>query len=188
MTTVSLDLESPADLVLLNNAVWRYGPGWAPGLPNEGLVSQAVETPARLQAYDDSGWEELTDVAPGGDNPTSGSVDDPGIRKARSVGFTFGWYRIRVTLPERIGDFEVSGSTLWFETNIDDYGEVWIDGEWDSKAGAVQGFNVTNRVCVTDDARPGTEHVIACLAVNGPFGIPGGNIFLRWARLDFERP
>ena len=39
-----------------------------------------------------------------------------------------------------------------------------------------------------DDARPGAEHVIVCLAVNGPFGKPGGNIFLRWAKLDFERP
>ncbi|HCV27633.1 MAG TPA: hypothetical protein DGB32_04850 [Dehalococcoidia bacterium] len=187
MAKASLDLESPADLALLNNAVWRYGAGWAPDEPNEGLVSQAAETPALLRDYDDSGWETLDDVAPGGDDPTSGGADDPGIRKARSVGFTFGWYRVRIRLPEHIGDFEVAGSQLWFETNIDDYGEVWIDGEWDSEAGAVQGFNVTNRVRITENAQPGAEHVIACLAVNGPFGIPGGNIFLRWARLDFEK-
>lgn len=187
MPSASLDLESPSDLALLNNAEWRYGPGWIPGEPNEGLVSQAVESPARLRNYDDSGWEALSDVAPGGADPSSGGTDDPGIRKARSIGFTFGWYRIRVTLPERIGEFEVAGSRIWFETNIDDYGEVWIDGEWDSKAGSVQGFNITNRVSITENARPGTEHVIACLAVNGPFGKPGGNIFLRWAKLDFEK-
>ncbi len=35
--------------------------------------------------------------------------------------------------------------------------------------------------------RPGATHVIACLAVNGPLGRPGGGIFLRYGRLDFER-
>ena len=128
MAKASLDLESPADLALLNNAVWRYGAGWAPDEPNEGLVSQAAETPALLRDYDDSGWETLDDVAPGGDDPTSGGADDPGIRKARSVGFTFGWYRVRIRLPERIGDFEVAGSQLWFETNIDEGGlHTWQD-------------------------------------------------------------
>lgn len=185
MPTVSLDLESPDDLEALQ-AQWRFGLGWVPGEPNEGLVSQALESPARLRDYDDSGWEAISDVRPRGPGDTDGRPDDPGIRKARSVGFTFGWYRIRVTLPERVRSVDVAGTRVWFETNIDDYGEVWVDGEWDPGRGAVQGFNVTNRVLVTEDARPGDEHVIACLAVNGPFGKPGGNIFLRYARLDFQ--
>ena len=185
MATVSLDLESPDDLKTLD-AQWRFGPGWIPGEPNEGLVSQTAESPARLADYDDSGWEVISDVEPGGPDASSGTASDPGLRKMRSVGFTFGWYRIRVTLPDRVDGADVSGAKMWFETNIDDYGEVWIDGEWDNPAGAVNGFNVTNRVHVTDNVRPGATHVIACLAVNGPLGRPGGGIFLRYGRLDFE--
>jgi hypothetical protein len=187
MATVSLDLESPEQLGLLN-AQWRFGPGWVPAEPNEGLVSQAVESPARLAEYDDSGWEVISDVEPRGPESSEGNPDDPGLRKRRSTGFTFGWYRISVTLPDRVGDFDVAGARVWFETNIDDYGEVWVDGQWDGTAGAVNGFNVTNRVLVTDSARPGATHVVACLAVNGPLGRPGGGIFLRYGRLDFEKP
>ena len=185
MTTVRLDLESPDHLAQLK-ARWRFGGGWVPGESNEGLFSQAVESPARLKDHDDSGWELLSDVHPRGPRGTEGGPDDPGIRKGRSIGFTFGWYRIRITLPERVGKVSVAGARVWFETNIDDYGEVWVDGEWDSRRGAIQGFNVTNRILVTEDGRPGAQHVIACLAVNGPLGKPGGAIFLRYAHLDFE--
>ncbi len=91
-----------------------------------------------------------------------------------------------MTLPERVGGLDVAGAQVWFETNIDDYGEIWVDGEWDRDAGAVNGFNVTNRVLVSDDATPGATHVIACLCVNGPLARPGGGIFMRYAHLDFS--
>ena len=184
MATVSLDLESTDDLELLR-AEWRFGPGWVPAAPNEGLVSQAAESPARLADYDDSGWEVLTDVEPRGPDSGEGRYSDPGLRKRRSSGFTFGWYRLSVTLPRRVGGLDVAGCRVWFETNIDDYGEVWVDGEWNA-AGAIGGFNVAVRVPVTDAAEPGRAHVIACLAVNGPLGKPGDGIFLRYGRLDFE--
>lgn len=186
MTTPTLDLEDPAVLDQLG-AQWKFGSGWNPDEPNEGLVAQASDSPARLPDYDDSRWETIDDLEAGGQNKPSGAPEHPGIRKKRSEGLTFGWYRIAVPIPETIGDFQVEGSAVWFETNIDDYGEIWIDGEWDRDAGAVNGFNVTNRVKVTDDARPGTTHVIACLCVNGPLARPGGGIFMRYAHLDFVR-
>ena len=186
MTTTTLDLEDPAVLDQLG-AQWKFGSGWNPGDPNEGLVAQASDSPARLPDYDDSRWETIDDLEAGGQNKPSGGPEHPGIRKKRSEGLTFGWYRIAVPIPETIGDFRVEGSAVWFETNIDDYGEIWIDGEWDRDAGAVNGFNVTNRVKVADDARPGTTHVIACLCVNGPLARPGGGIFMRYAHLDFVR-
>ena len=186
MPTVTIDLEDPAVLSDLGTD-WRFGPGWHPGKPNEGLVSQATDSPARLAEFDDSAWDVIDDLEAGGRDKPSGRPEHPGIRKKRSEGFTFGWYRITVSLPETVGDFQVEGSTVWFETNIDDYGEIWVDGEWDRGAGAINGFNVTNRVKVTDDARPGTSHVIACLCVNGPLARPGGGIFMRYAHLDFER-
>ena len=41
----------------------------------------------------------------------------------------FNWYRIEVTIPERVGDFDPTGSTVVFEVVIDDYAEVWVNGE-----------------------------------------------------------
>ena len=42
----------------------------------------------------------------------------------------FNWYRIKVTLPP-----EAEGKTVYFVTTVDDYGEVWVDGKLDCKAG-----------------------------------------------------
>ena len=89
MATMSLDLESPDDLKSLN-AQWRFGPGWIPGEPNEGLVSQTRESPARLADYDDSAWEILSDVEPRRPDSTEGTPADPSLRKMQSIGFTFG--------------------------------------------------------------------------------------------------
>lgn len=185
MSIVTLDLEDPEVLERLR-ATWRFGAGWNPGYENEGLLAQSASSPAFLSDYDDSGWEVIDDTEAGGQGKPSGRPEHPGIRKKRSEGLTFGWYRIAVTLPDTIGDFDVAGSTVHFETNIDDYGEIWVDGEWDRDAGAVNGFNVTNRVEVTDAAVPGAVHVIACLAVNGPLARPGGGIFMRYAHLQLE--
>ena len=186
MTVVSLDLESPDDLKMLD-AQWKFGSGWIPGEPNEGLVSQASGSPARLAEYDDSDWEILSDIEPGFAGSTEGGLTDPGLRKGRSVGLTFGWYRIRVTFPEHVRGMSLLGTQVWFETNIDDYGEIWVDGQLDSPTGVIHGLNVTSRVLVTDNAHPDAVHVIACLAINGPLGQPEEGIFLRYGRLDFEK-
>jgi hypothetical protein len=174
MVIATLDLEKPEDLKRVN-AQWRYADGLVPGEPNGGLVDQLPESPARLPDYDDSGWAICEN-----------------IRKGVSKGFCFGWYRIAATLPEKVGDVNVRGSKVWFETCIDDYGEIWVDGQCDlafgqSGRGAVSGFNAPQRVVVSESAEPGKRHVIANLAVNGPFGRPGGGIFLRYARLVFEK-
>ena len=41
----------------------------------------------------------------------------------------FNWYRIDVTVPERIGELDMAGSTIVFEVTIDDYAEVWVNGQ-----------------------------------------------------------
>lgn len=174
MLIATLDLEKPEDRALVH-AVWRYADGLVPGEPNGGLVDQRPDTPARLAEYDDSGWSVIDD-----------------IQAPVSKGFCFGWYRITVTLPESVGGVDVAGSKVWFATCIDDYGEIWVDGKIDlafgsSGRGAASGFNAPQRVVVAENAVPGAKHVLANLAVNGPFGRPGGGIFLRYARLEFER-
>jgi hypothetical protein len=165
---VTLDLNRPADQRQVNG-VWRVGSGLVPGEPNEGLAAGMRGSPARLADYDDSGWEVC-----------------PDIRERRSAGLTFAWYRIAVELPAQVEGVPVAGARVWFESNIDNYGEVWIDGELDRRTGAVAGINAQQRVEVSARAVPGTRHVIACLAVNGPLAAPAGNIFLRYATLAFE--
>ena len=61
----------------------RFAPGYVPGQPNEGLVSQLEGSPARLADYDDSGWEVRQD-----------------LNKWQGSGFTFAWYRTKVTFPQ----------------------------------------------------------------------------------------
>ena len=174
MIIAELDLENTEHLQL-TNAQWRYADGLVPGEPNGGLVDRLEETPARLADYDDSDW---------------GLCED--IQEIILSGLCFGWYRITVTLPEEVNGVSIAGSQVWFHTCIDDYGEVWVDGNIDlafgkSGRGAASGFNAPQRVVVSESAEPGAKHVIACLAINGPLGKPGGGIFLRFAKLEFER-
>ena len=168
MPRAILDSQNPTDLAAVGGQ-WRYAIGLVPGEPNEGLVAQMEGSPARLPDYDDSGWEVTNDIA-----------------EWHSHGVSFIWYRINVTLPETVGGRSIIGTRCLLETCIDDYGEIWIDGECDRDRGAVQGFNVPQRVVLSADPRPGDKHTIALLAVNGPLAAPGGAVFVRYATLAFE--
>lgn len=168
MVRASLDLQNPDHLEAVNG-VWRFAQGLVPGEPNEGLVSQLDGSPARLPDYDDTKWEAVED-----------------LNTWVSHGFTFAWYRIRVTIPATVDGHSIAGARCLFETCIDDYGEIWIDGKCDLRSGSVQGFNAPQRVEVASSVEPGSEHTIALLAVNGPLAAPGGAVFVRYATLAFE--
>jgi hypothetical protein len=166
---VALDLNKAEDRAKVGGGVWRRALGLVPGEPNQGLVAELEASPARLADFDDSGWE-ITD----------------NVRDLVSKGFTFGWWRITVEVPEQLEGVSLAGSTLVFETNVDNYGEVWVDGDIDLVNGVVVGFNAQQRVVVSASAVPGTKHVIAVLGANGPFALPRGVIFMRYATLAFE--
>jgi len=168
MPRVALDLNNSEERQKVN-AVWRVGPGLVPGEPNEGLTAQLLASPARLADYDDSGWQECSDV-----------------RESLSVGFTFAWYRMTVEIPEQISGMSVAGSRVWFETNIDNYGEIWVDGQIDRTTGVIMGINAQQRVEVSANVTAGARHVIACLLANGPLAEPRGGVYMRYATLAFE--
>ncbi len=168
MPRVALNLDKAEDRAKVGGGVWRRALGLIPGEPNQGLVAEVLESPARLADYDDSGWETTDNV-----------------RDLVSKGFTFGWWRITVEIPEEVDGMPVAGSSVYIETNVDNYGEVWIDGDIDLVTGVVVGFNAQQRVPVPN-ATPGSKHVIAILAANGPFALPRGVIFLRYVTLAFE--
>ena len=170
MPRIALDLNKDEDRRHVKGA-WRVADGFVPGEPNEGLVSRILASPARLADYDDSRWESCAN-----------------IRESRSVGFTFAWYRIAIELPERIGGVALAGSRVWFEANVDNYGEIWINGQIDRSTAVIVGINAQHRVEVSASAVPGAKYVIACLVANGPLAEPRGGVFMRYATLAFESP
>jgi gluconolactonase len=134
---------------------------------------------AGAAGFDDSVWEKI--------EPAS-------LETRRSNGrLAFNWYRTRVTLPERVGDFSVAGATVVLELVLDDYAEVWVDGRLPLVLGQtggqlIKGFNAPNRVVLTEDARPGQQIQLAIFGINGPLSSPPANfIWIRSATLDFYR-
>ena len=168
MPRAALDLTNPEHLALVGGQ-WRFGPGLVPGEPNEGLVALLENSPARLPDYDDSSWEVIDDIG-----------------QWRSSRLTFGWYRTKLVIPEQVNGRDTKGARSYFETCIDDYGEVWVNGEIDLVRGSVQGFNIPQRVPLAVETEPGAEYTIAMLAINGPLARPGGAIFVRYATLALE--
>ena len=168
MPRLALDLNNPSDRLQVK-CQWRVAPGLVPGEPNEGLTARLLAVPARLADYDDSSWEVCDNV-----------------RQSLSEGFTFAWYRATIELPASIGGVEVAGFRVLFETNFDNYGEIWVNGEIDRGAGVISGINCQQRVDISGSAEPGANYVIACLVLNGPLAQPRGGIFLRYATLAFE--
>ena len=169
MARVALNLENKTDLRTLGSDGWKIAVGLVPGEDNQGMVAEMKGSPARLADYDDSWWE------------SSGNMQE-----RRSSGFTFAWYRLHVKTPAQINGEDVAGKRLVFETNVDDYGEVYIDGKIDRSIGVITGLNVPKRITVADKAAPGASHVIAVLVANGPLGAPNGTVFMRYATLAFE--
>jgi gluconolactonase len=156
-----VELGSPED---------PLGPGTVPNRTYD------IAPHAEAADFDDSGWTALA--------PTDT------MRRLADGRVCFNWYRIAVTLPERIGDTEVAGSTVVFEVVVDDYAEVWVNGQLphalgDSGGPVVAGFNAPNRVVLTRDARPGERFTIAVFGINGPISAaPANYIWMRTATLD----
>ena len=80
-----------------------------------------------------------------------------------------------------------------FETSVDDYAEVWVDGELTRGLGqmggsVVAGWNAPNRLVVGRNVKPGQKIQLAVFGINGPISkSPTNFIFLHYARLEFHR-
>ncbi len=123
--------------------------------------------------FDDSNWEVI--------EPTN-------LDKRRTNGrLSFNWYRIKITVPERIGNFDPTGSTVVFATSLDDYAEIWVDGELPRATGqsggsVIKGWNAANRLVVGRGVKPGQTIQFAIFGVNGPLSQPPTNyIWMRYA-------
>ena len=129
--------------------------------------------------FDDSKWEVI--------DPTT-------LDKRRSAGkLAFNWYRLKITVPERIGTFDPTGSTLVFSTSLDDYAEVWVDSEIPRAAGqsggsVIKGWNAENRLIIGRGVKSGQTIQLAIFGINGPISNPPTNyIYMKYARLEFHQ-
>lgn len=185
----AIDLASNEGAKLVKG-VWRYsdtkivevdftGPG-ADGQPTGSPVKTYDYAPhAGGAEFDDSHWQGI--------EPTT-------LSTRRGAGrLSFSWYRIRLTVPERVGSFDPTGSIIVFETSLDDYAEIWVDGELVRALGqmggsVVAGWNAANRLIVGRNVTPGQQIQLAIFGINGPLSSPPTNyIWLRYARLEFYK-
>ena len=90
-------------------------------------------------------------------------------------------------------DIELAGATAVFETSIDDYAEIWVDGELarapgQSGGSVVKGWNAANRLIINRSVQPGQKIQLAIFGANGPLSNPPTNyIYMREAKLEFYK-
>jgi gluconolactonase len=183
----SIDLATDAGAKLVKGQ-WRYSDTKIIEVDFKGPGPDKQPTGAPIKTYDytphaggadfdDSKWEPIGATT---------------LDQRRATGrLCFNWYRIKLTIPERIGDYDPTGSTVVFETALDDYAEVWVDGELARYLGqmggsVVGGWNAPNRVVIGREVKPGQQIQLAVFGMNGPISNPPTNfIWMRYARLDF---
>src|SRR5207237_1055001 len=155
----------------------------------EPLMSDVTATIARLLSASQinlTEWRYREGLQPVALAPEFDDSDwrvDTEIHRGRGTGHVMGWFRAVVEIPERISGFGVAGSRATLVANVDDYGEIWVDGAIRSY---VAGFNKEQEALLAEQAQPGERFTVAILAINGPIGRPGGGIFVRYARVRFS--
>lgn len=143
------------------------------------IKTHDISPKAGVKDFNDSQWEKL--------DPTT-------LELRRGTGLlSFNWYRINVTIPEKVGNLSTDGSTIVFEIVMDDYAEIFVDGELNKSPGqaggsVAKGWNARNRVVLTQNAKPGQQIQLAVLGINGPIAdLPENYIWVRSATLDFYK-
>ena len=185
--TIDLATRAGVDLV---KGQWRYsdtkivevdfkaaGPDKQPtGAP---IRTYDYEPHAGGVDFDDSKWETI--------EPTT-------LDARRSTGrLCFNWYRINITIPPSVNGVDLTGATAVFETSLDDYAEIWIDGELSRALGqsggsVIKGWNASNRLIISRSVQPGQKIQLAVFGINGPISNPPTNyIWIREAKIEFYK-
>jgi len=167
------------------NAQWRYmDVKLVEAPPRQGAgpaykTAWDVQPRAGAATFDDSAWPVIEPKA---------------LNDRRGGGRLFmGWYRTSLTIPGKVGTFDTTGATAVFHITVDDYAEVWVNGELPRRVGMVSphviaGFNLPNRVVVSQSVKPGEKVQIAVFGINGPISLaPENPLFVRDARVEFYR-
>jgi hypothetical protein len=138
-----------------------------------------IEPHAEPSEFDDSDWPVVA-ATELGDKRGGGLV-------------SFFWFRTTLTMPANAAGFDTAGAMAVLRVNIDDYAEVWVNGEMQHAAGrtspgTIQGFNMPHRLVLANPVAPGDEFVIAVFAINGPISAaPANFLWFREAKVEFFR-
>jgi gluconolactonase len=179
--TLVVDLMSAEGAAALG-AKWRVSDVTIKEVPIiQGVITQNkmtydIDPHAGGTDFDDSKWP----------------VIEPKDLNARRSGghVAFMWYRTPLTIPAKIGEFDTSGAVAVFRTTVDDYAEIWVNGEIPGRSGyprpaAIAGHNMPNRVVLSTDLKPGDKIQIAIFGINGPISMsPANAVFVRDAKLE----
>ena len=138
-----------------------------------------IDPHAEVKGFDDSAWADV-------------AATELAARRGGGM-VSFFWFRTKLTIPARVGDFDTAGAKTALTVNVDDYAEVWIDGALPRAAGrpspaAIQGFNMPNRLVLRDSIELGDAFEIAIFAINGPISAaPANFLWFREAKIEFWR-
>jgi gluconolactonase len=183
----------PAHVVDLTTAdgMTAFGAQW------KHMEAKIVEGPALPAAM--PGYKTSYDISPhagekGFDDSSWPTIEAKGLLDRRGGGkVSFLWYRTNLTVPAKIGNFETAGAKMVLTAYVDDYAEVWVNGEMPRRAGitspaTIQGFNIPNRVVLADSVKAGDKVQIAIFGINGPISVaPSNFVFFRQASIEFYK-
>jgi gluconolactonase len=153
-----------------------------PAMPGAGAKwtkSYDLDPHAGEAGYDDSSW------------PTS-EAKDLAVRRGGGKLF-FTWYRTNLTIPARIGTFDTTGAMVVLRVLVDDYAEVGVDGQMPRalgrpSSGAIQGFNMPNRIVLKDSVKAGDRFQVTIFGINGPISVaPLNTVWFREAKIEFYK-
>jgi len=183
----TIDLRTSEGVQLVKGR-WRYSDVKIINVDFRGPGADLKPSGAPIKTYDYAPHAGAADF----DDSKWSSIDPTTLVARRAGGkVCFNWYRINITIPEKVAAMQTAGTTAVFEIVIDDYAEVWVNGKLPAVLGqsggsVVKGFNAPNRVILTRDAHPGEKFQIAVFGFNGPIsGSPDNFIWVRSATLDF---
>src|SRR5579885_352105 len=185
----TIDLRTKEGTQLVKGE-WRYSDVKIIEVDSKGPGPDLKPSGAPVKTYD-----YVPHAGPADFDDSSWQVLDPTTLDARRGNgkVSFNWYRIRVTLPEKVANFSVAGSTVSFEIVIDDYAEIWVNGKLPAVLGqsggsVVKGWNAPNKIILTHNAQPGQSFEIAVFGYNGTVSrSPENFIWVKSATLDFYR-
>jgi gluconolactonase len=184
----AIDLASREGTALVKGQ-WRYSDTRIVEVDFKSAGSDKQPTGRPVKTYDIAPRAGARDF----DDSAWPAIEPDSLDQRRGNGrLSFNWYRIRLTIPERIGGFDPTGSTVVFETSVDDYAEIWADGELpraaaQSGGSVIKGWNAANRLVVGRNVKPGQQIQLAVFGANGPLSQPPTNfIWLRYAKLEFH--
>jgi gluconolactonase len=145
------------------------------------------------------GYDKTYDMVPhageaGFDDSKWPVIEAKGLADRRGGGkSSFLWFRTTLTVPAKIGDFDTSGAKAVLTAYVDDYAEVWINGQMPRRSGypspaTIQGLNMPNRVVLAETVKAGDKFEIAVFGINGPISVaPSNFIFFRQASVELYK-